>query len=145
VTSTIWQARLPGAPQAHRRRARRGRAVQVNPIKPILKAPKTKRLKRKEYELLSNLAFKFNLRRYTPDLTATGALAAVLEMLSSAEDNITVAHALSLLGNCTLETKTKAALRAYGEGGGAGGGAGAGGGGGGGGAGGTVPGLGGAG
>jgi len=42
-----------------------GRAVQVDPIKPTLKAPGTKRLKLKYDELLSHLAFKFNLRRYT--------------------------------------------------------------------------------
>ena len=42
-----------------------GRAVQVDPIKPTLKAPGTKRLKLKYDELLSSFAFKFNLRRYT--------------------------------------------------------------------------------
>ena len=41
-----------------------GRAVQVDPIKPTLKALGTKRLKLKYGELLSNVAFKFNLRRY---------------------------------------------------------------------------------
>jgi len=56
-----------------------GRAVQVAPIKPTLKAPGTKRLR------LSNVGFKLNLRRYTmamnlppfpffwrPSLTFTG-------------------------------------------------------------------------
>jgi hypothetical protein len=38
--------------------------VQVDPIKPILKAPVPKRLKLKTDELLSSFAFKFNLRRY---------------------------------------------------------------------------------
>jgi len=38
--------------------------VQVDPIKPLLKPPGTKRLKLKCDVLLSNLAFKFNLRRY---------------------------------------------------------------------------------
>jgi len=38
--------------------------VQVDPIKPMLKAPGTKRLKRKCDEPPSNFAFKFNLRRY---------------------------------------------------------------------------------
>jgi hypothetical protein len=38
--------------------------VQVDPIKPTLKAPGTKRLKLNYDELLSNFAFKFNLRRY---------------------------------------------------------------------------------
>ena len=44
---------------------RRGKAVQVDPITPTLKAPGTKRLKLKYHELLSNFAFKFNLRRYS--------------------------------------------------------------------------------
>jgi len=39
--------------------------VQVDHIKPKLKAPGTKRLKLKCYELLSSFAFTFNLRRYT--------------------------------------------------------------------------------
>jgi len=38
-----------------------GRAVQVDPIKPTLKAPGTKRLKLKYDKLLSNFAFKFQL------------------------------------------------------------------------------------
>jgi hypothetical protein len=42
----------------------RGMAVQVDPIKPTLKAPETKRLKLKCHYLRLNLAFKFKLRRY---------------------------------------------------------------------------------
>ena len=42
-----------------------GKAVQVEPMKPVLKAPGTKRLNPKYDKLLSNVAFKFNLRRYT--------------------------------------------------------------------------------
>jgi len=42
-----------------------GRAVQVDPIKPMLKPRGTKRLKVKCDILLSTFAFKFNLRRYT--------------------------------------------------------------------------------
>jgi hypothetical protein len=38
--------------------------VQVDPIKPTLKVPETKQLKLKHIKLLSNVAFKFNLRRY---------------------------------------------------------------------------------
>ena len=38
--------------------------MQVDPIKLKLKAPGTKRLKPKHHELLSNVAFKFNLRHY---------------------------------------------------------------------------------
>jgi hypothetical protein len=39
--------------------------VQVDPIKPQLKLPGTKRLKLKCEEPLSNSVFKFKLRRYT--------------------------------------------------------------------------------
>jgi len=42
-----------------------GEAVQVDPVKSMLKAPGTKRLKLKYNELLSNIALNFNLRRYT--------------------------------------------------------------------------------
>ena len=45
--------------------ALRGKAVRVDPIKPTLKASGTKRLTLKYDELLSNFAFKYNLRRYT--------------------------------------------------------------------------------
>jgi len=38
--------------------------VQVGPIKSKLKPPGTKRLKVKYEELLLNVGFKFNLRRY---------------------------------------------------------------------------------
>ena len=43
---------------------RRGEAVQVDPIKPTLKAPGSERLKLKCDEPLSKFAFKFNWRRY---------------------------------------------------------------------------------
>jgi len=43
-----------------------GRAVQVDPIKPKLKPPGTKRLKLHCDALLSTSAFKFNMRHYTP-------------------------------------------------------------------------------
>ena len=42
----------------------RGRAVQVDPMKPKLKPPGTKRLKLEYDGLLSNIGFKFSLRRY---------------------------------------------------------------------------------
>ena len=38
--------------------------MQVDPIRPTLKAPGTKRLRLKSDEPLSNFAFKFELRRY---------------------------------------------------------------------------------
>jgi hypothetical protein len=46
--------------------------VQVNPIKPTLKAPGIKLLKLEFDKPLSNFAFKFNLRRYTVGLTLGG-------------------------------------------------------------------------
>ena len=42
-----------------------GRAGQVYPIKPTLKAPGTERLKLKYEEQLSNFGFKFKFRRYS--------------------------------------------------------------------------------
>jgi len=42
-----------------------GGAVQIDTIKPMLKPPGTKRLKLNHNKVLSNFAFKFNLRRYT--------------------------------------------------------------------------------
>ena len=39
--------------------------MQVDPVKFTLTAPGTERLKLKYEELLSNIGFKFNLRRYT--------------------------------------------------------------------------------
>ena len=41
-----------------------GEAALVDPMKPVLKAPGPKRLKPNYDNLLSNVAFKFNLRRY---------------------------------------------------------------------------------
>jgi len=42
-----------------------GGAVQVDPMRPMLKPPRTKHLKLKCDMLLSTFAFTFNLRRYT--------------------------------------------------------------------------------
>jgi hypothetical protein len=44
-----------------------GRAVQVDPIKPKLKAPGSEQLKPNCDHMLSNVAFKFKLRRYIMD------------------------------------------------------------------------------
>ena len=44
--------------------------MQVDPIKPTLKGPGAEPLKPECDELLSSVAFKFNLRRYTGDLDA---------------------------------------------------------------------------
>ena len=46
--------------------------VQVDPIKPTLKAPGSKRLKLEDEKLLSNVAFNFNLRRYLSDPSTHG-------------------------------------------------------------------------
>ena len=50
-----------------------GRAVQVNPIKPRLKAPGTKRLKLKHEVLISTVTFNFNLHRYALEHSYTEA------------------------------------------------------------------------
>jgi hypothetical protein len=42
--------------------------MQVDPIKPTLKAPGSKRLKLEHVNLLSNFAFRFNLHRYSQGL-----------------------------------------------------------------------------
>ena len=44
---------------------RLGGAVQVDPMKPVLKAPGAKHLKLTYDKLLSNLAFKFSLRHFS--------------------------------------------------------------------------------
>ena len=49
--------------------------MQVDPVKPKLKLPRTQRLKLKRDEPLSNFAFKFNLRRYIVVLTHGGSTA----------------------------------------------------------------------
>ena len=63
--SCVYRYTMRVPPSARRRTCRSGRAVQVGPMKPMLKAPGTKRLKLKYDESPSNFAFKFNLRRYT--------------------------------------------------------------------------------
>jgi hypothetical protein len=45
--------------------SRRGKTVQIDPIKPTLKASGTKRLALNCDDPLSSLGFNFNLRRYT--------------------------------------------------------------------------------
>ena len=48
----------------------KGKAVQVDSIKPTLKAPGIKLLQHKYDKPLSNFALKFNLRRYTKGSTS---------------------------------------------------------------------------
>ena len=47
--------------------------MQIDPVKPTLKAPGTKRLKLTREGLLSDFGFKFNLRRYILALRITAA------------------------------------------------------------------------
>ena len=62
---------------------RHGMVVQVDPIKPTLKAPGTYRLKLKYDKLLSIFAFNFSLRRFTTvRLPATAAVYREVEELT---------------------------------------------------------------
>jgi len=49
--------------------------VQVDPTKPKLKPPRTKRLKLKFEVFLSSSAFKFYLRRYTSEADKMASMA----------------------------------------------------------------------
>jgi hypothetical protein len=62
-----------------------GRAVQVDPIKPTVKAHGIKRLKLQCGELLSSRAFSFNLRRYNLAAAATAIAAAAAPVFVSAK------------------------------------------------------------
>ena len=70
VLNIIWfervlrRALVFGGVQHALHAAQRGRAVQLDPIKPKLKPPGNERLKLNRDILLSNFAFKLNLRRY---------------------------------------------------------------------------------
>ena len=66
--------------------------MQVDPIKPTLKAPGTERLRLECDEPLSNFAFKFNLRRYR--------LEQVRQLLSSGGARKQVAS--TKVGQCRL-------------------------------------------
>jgi CRP-like cAMP-binding protein len=69
--------------------------VQVDPIKPTLKAPGIISLKLKYHNLLSNFAFKFNLRRYTVGEMSllTGApVAATVRALRGHVDVLEISH-----------------------------------------------------
>jgi len=72
LSSAVNQCKpLAGGDRARRRggnRRRLGRAVQVDPMKPKLKPPGTKRSKLEYDGLLSNHGFKFSLRCYTSEL-----------------------------------------------------------------------------
>jgi len=75
-TEPAGRRRRPGPGRRH------GGAVQVDPIRPKLKAPGTKRLKLKYDKLLSRFAFKFKLRHYTMTMDPTSA-----KLLQQVEDN----------------------------------------------------------
>ena len=57
--------------------------MQVDPIKPILKAPETKRLKLKSDGPPSKFAFKINLRRYSVEMRVRAGDAAKFAMALS--------------------------------------------------------------
>jgi len=59
---------LPGLRGAHGLLPDHGKAVQVDPMKPTLKPPGTKRSKLRCDKLLSTSAFKFKLRRYSVEV-----------------------------------------------------------------------------
>jgi hypothetical protein len=73
--------------------------VQVDPIKPTLKAPGTKRLKLEYGELVSSFAFSFKLRRYTmeDDVRRYAALDAWLlqKMHAAMRQRLTLVHSLA--------------------------------------------------
>jgi hypothetical protein len=60
--------------------------VQVDPIKPKLKMPRSKRLKLNCDVLLSTSAFKFNLRRFTKEAVLW------LQTLEVLENQLTLAR-----------------------------------------------------
>jgi hypothetical protein len=79
--------------------------VQVDPIKPTFKAPGTQHLNLIYNELLSNIGFKFDLRRYTEAASAAAtrltnfpgdeaALRAAKEAIAALMD--------ATVGRCTL-------------------------------------------
>jgi len=67
--------------------------VQVEPIKPTLKAPETWRLKLKCHEPLSNFALNFSLRRYTKVRALGQLLARGADVLMSDVDVVWMAGA----------------------------------------------------
>jgi hypothetical protein len=75
--------------------APKGKVVQVDPIKPTLEPPGTKRVETKTDILVSNFAIKFNLRRYTKVGDGTAGVYHIFA-------NATVADGLRSVGRCRL-------------------------------------------
>jgi hypothetical protein len=65
--------------------------VQVDPFKPTLKPPATKRLKLKYEEPLSSYGFKFDLRRYIEALPSAVS-GDVPELLGAGRQGLTLVH-----------------------------------------------------
>jgi hypothetical protein len=74
--------------------------VQVDPIKPTLKAPIIERLKEKYDSLLSNFAFNFNLRRYP---AALAGLLDPVENLGNVADPGAEGRAVTVYVSCSCE------------------------------------------
>ena len=67
--------------------------MQVEPIKPASKAAGTKQFKLRYDELLSNIGFNFNLRRYTMAATTAADTAADASAAAAADDKASSAAA----------------------------------------------------
>jgi len=95
-----------------RRRGSPGRAVQVDPRKPTLKAPGTSRLKLKYYELLSSFDLNFNLRRYTEAAAAASDEWEVKALALSEQKDAALAAAQAALAEVQASSAATAAAAA---------------------------------
>ena len=93
----------------------RGRAVQVDPIKPTLNSPGTKRLKLKFDTMLSTFAFNFNLRRHMEALRRC-ALRAFHTLVPALATSEAVKNLVAFDEGETLLRSAKGLMRAVGPG-----------------------------
>jgi len=82
-----------------------GRAVQVDPIKPALKAPGTKRLELIYDGPLSDFAFKFKLRRYTSCAPRTSSSTRT-RATPTCGQGLTLVHVTAQLELCVTQDNT---------------------------------------
>ena len=105
----------PGVPHHNHLAGQRGgpgEAVQLDPMKPDMKPPGSKRLNLKSEVLLSNFYFKFNLRCYT--LVAAGYRAFYAAVLAGAADETTASAAAAAHALDDLELRAARELLALG-------------------------------